>query len=145
MTPFAPLVIDREYPVPIERVFRAWSDPVQLQQWFRGSSEAVVESAEVDLRVGGGYRIVIRIEDDEFVVFGHYSAVETPTLLEFTWKWEVSSLEPGETLVRVELTPLDGGTRLRLTHSNFSTERSSQTHDAGWIRVLATLDSYLQG
>lgn len=143
MSDFPAVVLEREYPASIERVYRAWSDPNQLTQWFRGSPGTKVESADVDLRVGGRYRIVIRSEDDEFVVFGAYSAVEPPHLLEFTWQWEISSLEPAETLVRVELRPTEAGTHLRLTHTNFSTERSSQAHDVGWIAVLATLESYL--
>ncbi len=143
MSQFPAVVMERELKASAERVFQAWTDPNQLLQWFRGAPGTKVESAEVDLRVGGRYRIVIRSEDDEFIVFGTYSAVEPPRLLEFTWRWEVSSIEPGETLVRVELKPTDTGTHLRLTHSNFSTERSSQTHDQGWTGVLSTLESYL--
>lgn len=135
--------MERELKASAERVFQAWTDPNQLVQWFRGAPGTKVESAEVDLRVGGRYRIVIRSEDDEFIVFGTYSVVDPPRLLEFTWRWEVSSIEPGDTLVRVELLPTDAGTHLRLTHSNFSTERSSQVHDQGWTGVLSTLESYL--
>ena len=143
MSGFPAVVLEREFPVPVERVFQAWTDPLHLSRWFRGSSETLIESAETDVRVGGRYRIVIRSESDQFIVFGTYSAVEPPTLLEFTWQWEVSSLEPAETLVRVELSPTAAGTHLRLTHTNFSTERSSQAHDGGWLRVLASLESYL--
>jgi uncharacterized protein YndB with AHSA1/START domain len=143
VTQFPAVVMERELKASAERVFQAWTDPTQLVHWFRGNPGTKVESAEVDLRVGGRYRIVIRSEDDEFIVFGTYSVVDPPRVLEFTWRWEVSSLEPADTLVRVELQPTGAGTHLRLTHTNFSTERSSKAHDQGWTGVLATLESYL--
>ena len=50
------LRIERTFDAPVERVFRAWSDPGELSRWAWGSIGHDV-TADVDLRVGGGYRI----------------------------------------------------------------------------------------
>ncbi|MEV4052874.1 SRPBCC family protein [Amycolatopsis sp. NPDC049688] len=40
--------LERTYPVPPERVFAAWADPVAKQRWFVSAGEH-----ELDFRVGG--------------------------------------------------------------------------------------------
>ncbi len=145
MTQDAKVVIERELKVPVDRVFSAWTDPAKLCRWFKSSQAMKIEAADVDLQVGGGYRIVLKDEDgDTMVVFGHYTRIEPPQLLEFTWQWEVSSLEKGETLVLVELLPHTVGTLMRLTHTLFSSERSYQAHEMGWSGVLATLTAFVE-
>jgi len=141
---YPPLIIEREFKAPIERVFQAWTEPDLLMKWFRSSPNVAVDSAEVDLRVGGAYRIAVSDPDDVYVVFGKYTQVVVPELIEFTWKWEESTMEPVELLVRVELSSAAAGTRMRLTHSQFSNEKSANAHDHGWNGVLATLAIYLE-
>ena len=68
------VTIDRTLAFPVERVWRALTDPAALTAWFwpRRFDPAV----EVDLRVGGRYRI-----DGPAVgmaVSGEYVAVEPP-------------------------------------------------------------------
>jgi uncharacterized protein YndB with AHSA1/START domain len=46
-------VIKRTYDVPVDRVFRAWSDPSPKARWFAGSTEALGAGYELDFRVGG--------------------------------------------------------------------------------------------
>jgi uncharacterized protein YndB with AHSA1/START domain len=142
--PDASIVIERELKAPVERVFSAWTDPTKLCRWFRASEALEIASVDVDLQVGGMYRIVLKDPEDTMVVFGRYTKIDAPHLLEFTWQWEVSSLEPGETLVLLELFPHVIGTLMRLTHSRFSTERSHQAHDKGWNGVLATLTAFVE-
>lgn len=143
MPKYPPVVIEREYNAPIERVFRAWTDPGQLRQWFKEAPETEIEPAKFDLRAGGDYRIEIKSGDEDYVVYGTYTKVDPPRTLEFTWMWEESSMEPGETLVRVDLEPIGDRTKLTLTHTRFTTERSAQAHDKGWNGVLASLEKHL--
>jgi len=46
-------VIERTYPVPVARTFRAWADPTLKARWFAGSAEALGTGYELDFRVGG--------------------------------------------------------------------------------------------
>lgn len=46
--------IDRHYPVPVERVFSAWSDPAAKGAWFAADEEGWRHTAhEMDFRIGG--------------------------------------------------------------------------------------------
>ena len=143
MTEFPPVVIEREFEASIERVFRAWTDPTLLVRWFRSSPETVVHSFEVDLRVGGEYRVTIGDPKDPWVAFGKYTEISAPNVIAFTWIWEAATMELNETLVRIELEPVGPNTKLRLTHSGFSSEQSSFAHDKGWNGCLSSLYDFL--
>ncbi|MFC7621453.1 SRPBCC domain-containing protein [Microlunatus sp. GCM10028923] len=48
----ATFVLEREYPVPVDRVWAAFADPELKRQWFGSDEFAYVERAD-DFRVGG--------------------------------------------------------------------------------------------
>src|SRR5690606_2283663 len=50
------LTFVRRFAAPPERVWRAWTEPAALKQWF-GPADQPVASAELDVRVGGRFRI----------------------------------------------------------------------------------------
>jgi uncharacterized protein YndB with AHSA1/START domain len=51
------IVLTRVIAAPRERVFQAWTDPKQIQQWF-GPDGFKVASLECDIRVGGRWRFI---------------------------------------------------------------------------------------
>src|SRR5207245_9526556 len=51
------LRISRVFPATRQRTFRAWTDPNELKKCWRVGKEFVLTVAEIDLRVGGGFRI----------------------------------------------------------------------------------------
>jgi uncharacterized protein YndB with AHSA1/START domain len=53
------LVLERTINAPIEKVFKAFTDPKQLSQWF-SPKQFTNPRCEVDLQVGGSRRIVMR-------------------------------------------------------------------------------------
>ena len=59
--------------------------------------------ADVDLRVGGRFRIVMRDRDTEIDHTGRYLVVEPPTRLVFTWVSAFTGPEPS--LVTIDLEP----------------------------------------
>lgn len=132
--------VERTLPASPEQVFRAWTDPGEMQAWFAPDPAMEIE-ADVDLRVGGRYRIRM----GEYVVSGTYEAVERPTQLVFTWRWETDEAA-GETLVTVELAPDgQGGTLLRLRHERLPDETQRTNHAQGWEACLARLEQLLAG
>lgn len=133
------LTRERTLPASPERVFRAWTEPDELARWFSPNPELVTE-AEVDLRVGGAYRIRM----GTYEVVGRYARIDAPRSLAFTWRWSHEPDAP-DTLVTVELVPLDGGgTRLTLRHERFASEAERANHDDGWQRTLDRLPAALQ-
>ena len=86
--PASSLKLKRFIKSPPERVFSAWTTPEQVKQWF-GPSGCEVLAAEIDLQVGGAYRIRVRSDrHGEMVVGGKYREISEPARLVFTWQWE---------------------------------------------------------
>src|SRR5437763_14170154 len=57
----APVRVERTYDVPAERLFDAWTNPDVMRRWWHtGDSRWENTVAEVDLRVGGRLRTVMR-------------------------------------------------------------------------------------
>ena len=107
--------ISRSYGVAPEKVWRAWTDPQALSQWF-GPGNPLVTTAEVDLRVGGRYRIVFKgASGDMNEVSGVYQEVVPHSRLVFTWAFK--STPERVSRVRIELRPQAGGTELRFVQA----------------------------
>ena len=53
------LEVRRTFKAPREKVFRAWTRPEEMKHWCAPSAEYETQ-AEVDLRVGGSYRIEMK-------------------------------------------------------------------------------------
>jgi uncharacterized protein YndB with AHSA1/START domain len=78
------LVLDRLLAAPRATVWRCWTEPELITRWFTPAPWTTTE-AEVDLRVGGASRVVMRSpEGQEFPNLGTYLAVEPERLLVFT-------------------------------------------------------------
>jgi uncharacterized protein YndB with AHSA1/START domain len=78
------LTFTRFLAAPRDRVFRAWTDPAQLAEWW-GPAGFTNPVSEVDLRPGGSYRIVMRAPDGrELPTTGRYLEIEPPSRLVFT-------------------------------------------------------------
>ncbi|GAA4675309.1 SRPBCC family protein [Pseudonocardia yuanmonensis] len=66
------ILIVREFAAPAAAVYRAWTEPELVKRWWAGSM-GTVTSAEIDLRVGGGWRWVMEANEGFEVAFhGEY-------------------------------------------------------------------------
>ena len=121
------LVYARTFPFPREKVFAAWVNPEAVKQWL-GKECGDLESVEMDLRVGGSYRIQWRTKEGAISqVSGVYREVKPPEKLKFTW--EDKELGTGETLVTVEFHDRNRGTELVLKHEGFSDTKIKEGHE----------------
>jgi len=137
------LNLRRIFKAPRKKVFRAWTDPEELKKWW-GPEGYATPSAEVDLRVGGKYRLGMRkLPDGEiFYLSGIYREVRPPERLVYTWRWEAQP-EHGETLVTVEFREVGDSTEVVLTHERFPTEKARDDHNRGWSGCLDRLAKLL--
>lgn len=125
---------------PVAEVFRAWTEPDLLKQWF-GPGEFTIPSAEMDVRPGGEYLIVMRSPSgDEMSLTGTYREIEPPARLVFTWSWRLVWAEAPESLVTVEFRGLDAGTEVTIVHGEFASEDESAPYDMGWQGGLDKLE-----
>ncbi len=127
----ASLQLRRTFRAPRERVFQAWTTPEEMKRW-KAPGPLTTPLAEVDLRVGGKYRIHMREPDGaEHRLIGVYREVDPPKRLVYTWSWE-DSPDMGETLVTVEFLDRAGATEVVLTHELFPTDEVRNQHEHGW-------------
>lgn len=117
--------VEREYPHPVEKVWRAVTTSEHLKQWFPSA-------VDVDLRPGGQMRFS---ELDGSAATGTVEAVEPPRRLTFTW---------GSDRLAFELTPNTEGTTFALTHS-FDDRYGAPSFATGWGACLLGLRSVLAG
>lgn len=116
--------VERDYPHPIERVWRAVTTPEHLAEWFPSS-------VELDLRPGG--QVLFPDFEGHDGATGTVEAVEAPRRLEFTW---------GADRLSFELEDLGEATRFVLEHA-FDDRAGAASFATGWEQCLLGLHSVL--
>ena len=142
------LKICREFTSPIETVFKAWTEPKVLAEWF-GPEGFTVLNAQTDLSVGGKYEISIQSPDNNTIRhFGEYVEIKVPDSLIFTWELQDQSCSGSEgqhvtTLVTLFFEESTLGTLLTLTHEKLPDQSSFAGHQFGWQSSLEALNQHL--
>ena len=143
--PETTLQIKRTFLAARDKVFRAWTDPTELARWFAPSADYSTVVPELDLRVGGAYRLEMHHKDGNVHrVSGTYREIKPPEKLAFTWRWEQ---EPNaqESLVTVEFHDRGDSTEIVLTHEQLPNSEQRDKHSQGWNGCLEQLSKFLQG
>ena len=136
------LVVRKTIRATAERLFTAWTDPAQLKLWW-GPRGVRCTDAEVDLRVGGRYRIANQFPDGKILwITGEYESIEPPRKLVYTWRLEAQ--EGNSERVTVQFEPLGDLTEVIVTHELISNETLRDRHEQGWIGCLEGLANYLE-
>lgn len=124
-------------------MFDACTEPRRLAKWW-GPQGFSIPSVDVDLRVGGRYRIAMQPPDGElFRLSGEFRDVDRPRRLVYTFIWEEPDPDDRETLVDLELGDLGESTELALTQAPFATEARLALHREGWTESLDKLQRFL--
>src|SRR5262249_62135774 len=126
------LRIERRFDAPAEGVFQAWTSEEVLRRWLHAGPDWETPTAEVDLRVGGRIRIVMRDPSDgsKAGAAGEYTVVEPPRRLVFTWVWDHQPDQPQ--LIELEFSERDGRTTVLMTNSAIPTDRRLRRQRRGW-------------
>jgi uncharacterized protein YndB with AHSA1/START domain len=136
--------IRRTFQAPVERVFDAWTSEEVMRRWWQAELGWETSAAEVDLRVGGEVRVVMRdpAKDEEYGGGGRYTEVQPPNRLAFTWIWDRDSRR---TLIEIDFEEADGATTVSFTHTGLLDEEAVRSHEGGWGRILDNLGRMLEG
>ncbi len=145
------IVAEIQISAPPERVFKAISDPDELQRWFGGSPECPVKTWKMEPRVGGRYSysnekssIVIN-GVSEFECHGEILEFDPPHVLAYSWIANWHDDPKSRTLVRWELTSVQGGTHVRVTHSGLaSLPVARKDYAGGWPGVVEHLKKFVE-
>ena len=138
MTDNKTLRLERTFQAPAEAVFEAWTSEEVLRRWWHAVHVWDTTLADVDLRVGGTVRVVMRDphKDVEHGGGGTYTEVEPPTRLAFTWIWDD---DPRGTLIEVDFEESAGVTTVRFTHSRLWDDEAVRSHKEGWTKLFDNL------
>ena len=134
------LEIKRRINASRERVFDAFTVPEQILKWI-GPEDCDGIAADVDLRVGGEYRVRISTgSHGEVEAYGVFREINRPSRLVYTWEWDDPRINCGETLITVDFVEVDGATELHFRHEGFPTIEDRDGHNKGWNLTLDKLE-----
>ena len=102
----------RVFDAPRELVFRAMTDPEHVKRWY-GPRGTELTSCEIDLRVGGRFRFVMRGPHGEAAFSGVYREVDRPARVANTWCFE--PMPEHEALETATWDEEDGRTTVRMS------------------------------
>ena len=134
--------IERTFKAPAEAVFEAWTSEEVMRRWWQAELGWETSEAEVDLRVGGAVRVVMRdpANDADYGGGGMYTEIEPPRRLAFTWIWDGDTRR---TLIELDFEERDGVTTVSFAHSGLWDEEAVRSHEGGWSRVFDNLGRVL--
>lgn len=135
------LTLKRRLNAPPEKVYAAWTTPAQLAAWF-GPQQTMADSvrADLDVRVGGRFRISFKTDDGEYhEVGGVYREVVANQRLVFTWAWH--STPEQQSQVTVSLRADGDGSLLTLHHEQLVDDAARDGHLRGWTGTLDKLQA----
>ena len=104
--------VEREYPVSIERLWKAWTDASELESWYHPTDLSSTKGATVsDLSIGGLWSCGVEVPEHGFTAyfFGQYTKIVPSELIEHTLHYTTSAEEFAKTdlsteshLIRIE-------------------------------------------
>jgi uncharacterized protein YndB with AHSA1/START domain len=139
------LVVSRTVNGPARIVFEAWTRPELLERWWTPKSFPItLLSCEMDVRVGGRYRLVFGYEGSEMEFFGRYLEVTPHSRLVWT-----NDEGEGETITTVTFEEADGKTLLAV-HDLYPSKEAldgaiASGSTSGMPEALAQLDELILG
>jgi uncharacterized protein YndB with AHSA1/START domain len=136
------LTITRRLRASPQKVYAAWTHAENLIQWFAAQAKPGSVKADLDVRVGGRYRISFTNQDnDEYhEVGGLYREVVPDARLQFTWAWH--STPERESLVTIEFKPDAAGTLMIFRQEQFADQAARDNHERGWNKFFDVLEKH---
>ena len=139
MTTSAPetlsVVVEREFPFPPERIWRALTQPHLIEEWLmKNDFEAVV-----------GHRFNLR-GDWGGVLDCEVLAIQPNRTLSYTWNFAHDDAAYNlQSVVTFTLTATSTGTQLRMEQAGFRPDQKQAYHGAraGWQQFFANLEQVL--
>ena len=136
--------IERVFDAPRERVWRAFTDPALVAQWWGRGHKLAIERMEVER--GGHWRFVEHAPDGVHGFEGRYREVAAPGRLVQTFEWDAM---PGHAVIETAVFEDLGDGRTRVVNTSLfhtTEERDGMLHsgmERGLNESYAALDRLL--
>jgi uncharacterized protein YndB with AHSA1/START domain len=142
-TPQEQLEVTRQIGATPQRVFDAWTRPELIVRWW-GAGGVTCPSAEIDLVVGGAYRIANQTSDGATMwITGTFSRIEPPNALAYTWAMEPIEPDVTYSFVEVAFDPTPDGTLVTVRQTRIASPEALEMHLIGWNGCLDGLRNLL--
>ena len=127
------VVVERQFAAPADKLWRALTQPHLIEEWLMKTDFKPVEGHRFKLSKNPTPEISV-------VIDGKVLAVEENRTLSYTW-----SAYGTETVVTFTLTPVEGGTVLRLEQAGFPADNKAAIKgaNASWPAFLTELEQLL--
>lgn len=143
------VVVERTINASPERIYKALTDPQELERWFFTDCSVSPSPAAV----GGSYRHSWRdAAGGDHERFGDFLELVPGRKVVFEWRGENCKGEKfdlGTTIVTITLTPSGSGTKVTLVHSGWKhapeAKKHRDGHNDGWTFYVENLGRYLTG
>jgi uncharacterized protein YndB with AHSA1/START domain len=127
------LTVARIINAPCTMVFRAWTEPEQLAQWF-GPAEVELRDLKVEVKMGGAFRVHFISKTGDHIATGNYREIVPNQQLKFSWSWEHYAMP--DSVVTVDFEDLGQTTRLTLVHEGLPDQEDADDHTKGWTSMI---------
>jgi uncharacterized protein YndB with AHSA1/START domain len=117
------LTFERSYAAPADVVWKAWTQPEMLREWW-GPEKTSVPECDIDLRVGGEIRVVMeagaemgKYQGTRWPMEGVFTEVEAPARLVYEARSWTEGEQEGTTIHHtneVTITDTNGATKVEL-------------------------------
>jgi uncharacterized protein YndB with AHSA1/START domain len=127
------LRLERTFRAAPDRVFAAFTHVDVLRRWWAPGVGWDIPIAEVDLKVGGRMRLVMRNPEGEvYGGHGEFVEVDPPRRLAYVWTWD-NEPDAAPQFVEVDFAQTDdGSTLVVLTNKGLRDEAALEDHRDGW-------------
>jgi uncharacterized protein YndB with AHSA1/START domain len=144
------IVLTRDFNAPRRLVFEVWTKREHVMRWWAGCDDNTLAVCEIDLRVGGAWRYVVRGPDGQNYPFkGIYREILAPERLVLTQVFDVEPYSRSEALVSVVFEDQRGRTRMTETILHATQDARDKHLQSGMETGAATsfdrLEDIVQG
>jgi uncharacterized protein YndB with AHSA1/START domain len=134
--------IERTFDASAEAVFDAWTSAEVMRRWFHVAPDWDTPEAEVDLRVGGKVRVVMRRPDGtEFGASGEYTLIDRPHRLAMAWTFDDE--RSNRQMIELSFSESAGSTTVVMLNSGISTDERREAQHEGWHGCFDELERSL--
>ena len=131
------LVVTRTVNAPARLVFKAWTTADLFRRWWVPRSYGLnLLSCDMDVRVGGEYRLVFRHEDSTMAFFGTYLEVTPHSRL----VWTNDEGDQGKTVTTVTFEEV-GGRTLLVVHDLYPSKEALDAESGMEAAIAETFAS----
>ncbi len=130
------ITIERIVKAPLPLIWEVWNTPKHIMNWSYATEGWTTPFAEVDLRVGGMFKIGYGSPDgnNDFTFEGTYTEIDEPHLISYRLE--------DERCVTIKFEEVAEGTKITQTF-DAENENSMELQRDGWSEILKHFDGYI--